>query len=89
MLCGATIDGNVNVHNNSATSWIGAGGSCTAGNSIGGSVQVSSNRVSGGPSAVLGGNTIAKNLNCSGNTPAPTGSGNTVSGNEAGQCAGF
>jgi subtilase family serine protease len=89
VLCGATIDGNLNVHNNSATSWIGVGGSCTTGNSIGGNVQVSGNRVTGGPSAVLGGITIAKNLSCNGNNPPPTGSGNTVSGNEGGQCAGF
>ena len=52
-------------------------------------MQVSNNKVSGGPSAVVGGNTIGKNLNCNGNNPAPTGGGNTVSGNNNGQCAGF
>ncbi len=89
VICGAMIDGNLNVHNNNATSWIGVGGSCTSGNSISGNVQVSNNKVSGGPSAVVGGNTIGKNLNCNGNNPAPTGSGNTVSGNNNGQCAGL
>ena len=89
VICGAMIDGNLNVHNNNATSWIGVGGTCTTGNSIGGNAQVSNNKVSGGPSAVVGGNTIGKNLNCNGNNPAPTGGGNTVSGNNNGQCAGL
>jgi hypothetical protein len=37
----------------------------------------------------ISGNTIGGNLECFGNTPAPNGSGNIVSGAMLGQCAGF
>jgi hypothetical protein len=34
-------------------------------------------------------NTVAGNLRCEGNDPAPTGGGNTVSGDKEGQCSGL
>jgi subtilase family serine protease len=89
VICGSTIDASLNVSNNKATTVIGTGQGCAAGNSIGGNVGVNNNKVSGGPSAVIGGNTIGGNVACATNSPAPAGGGNTVSGSESGQCTGF
>jgi hypothetical protein len=36
---------------------------------------------------VITGNTVGGNLECRNNTPAATGSGNTVLGNKQGECA--
>jgi subtilase family serine protease len=87
--CGSEIDGNLQLQGNHAQSRIGATGPCAAGNSIGGSVMLMSNTVSGAPAAVILGNTVKLNLMCSGNSLPPTGSGNTVGGVKQAQCAGF
>jgi hypothetical protein len=91
VVCGSTINGNLDVHNNKSASTIGVStGTCSAGNSVGGDVHVHDNSVAGAsPSAVIAGNTIGHNLDCTKNTPAPAGSGNTVAGHKSGQCSGF
>ncbi len=88
VLCGAQIGNNLNVHGNRNQTVIGVSGACTTGNSVGNNAYVLANHVSGGPSAVIAGNTVSNDLDCLGNTPAPTGSGNTV-GRNIGQCAAF
>ena len=90
VVCGATIGGNLDVHSNKNTSIVGVSSpACSAGNSIGGDLHVNDNKVASGGSAVVSGNTVGHNLDCHGNTPAPTGGGNTVSGHKTGQCSGF
>ena len=78
------------------------GGISVTNGGIRGGVSLLLNRISGGArivnirsrndmSSTIAGNTIAGNLVCSGNEPAPTNGGvqNTVSGQTIGQCAGF
>jgi subtilase family serine protease len=88
-ICGSTIDGNLEVHNNASTTTIGTSPTCTTGNTIGGDVHVHNNAVAGAPSAVVDNNTIGQDLVCQKNSLAPTGSGNTVAGSKTGQCSGF
>jgi hypothetical protein len=88
VVCGSTIQGNLDVHNNRSTTWIGTSPSCTAGNTIGHDLNVHDNNVSGGPSASVSDNTVGHNLDCHGNNPPPTGSGNTAA-RKSGQCATF
>ena len=54
-------------------------------NIVGGDVQIFTN--TGG--ADIRNNTIDGNLQCKDNNPAPTGSGNDVSGDREDQCEGF
>ena len=90
VVCGSSIDGNLDVHDNRSPSTIGVStGTCSAGNSVGGNVQVTNNRVAGPVSAAITGNTIGGNLDCHNNSPAATGGGNTVQGKEKGECAHF
>jgi hypothetical protein len=88
VLCGAQIGNNLDVHDNRNETVIGVSGACTTGNSVGNDTNVYNNRVTGGPSAVIAGNTVSHNLLCILNTPAPTGGGNTAA-HKTGQCAAF
>lgn len=54
-------------------------------NVIGGNAQIEDNRYW----QRVYGNTIRENLDCSGNSPAPVGSGNRVGGSKTGQCRGL
>lgn len=55
-------------------------------NTVGGDLQVSSN---GGSVAIdISGNSISGNLHCKGNSPAPTGGGNTAA-KKKDQCKNF
>jgi hypothetical protein len=79
----STVGGNLQCQNNTL---------CRVDSStILGNLQIMNNTTRG-PSEIFG-NTIAKNLLCQNNSPPPTGSGNTVSGNpdqnSEGQCKGF
>jgi hypothetical protein len=77
-----TIGGNLEIHNS-----LGGGfGFTVLDNSVGGNVHFDNN--SGEPSSNLGRNAINGNLQCQGNTPPPTGAGNTAK-QKQGQCAGL
>jgi hypothetical protein len=79
---GSTIGGNVEIHNS-----LGGGfGFGVDGNSVGGNFHFDNN--SGDPSSDISSNTIKGNLQCQGNTPPPTGAGNTAK-HKQGQCAGL
>jgi hypothetical protein len=56
---------------------------------VGGNVQVDNNVSASQHPSQIGPNSIAKNLQCQGNSPPPIGKGNKVAGNKEGQCAGF
>jgi hypothetical protein len=77
------LGGNFQCHDNTAD--------CFADSDlVGGNVQVNNNVSPGVPSDISD-NSILGNLQCQGNSPAPTDSSgaNTVEGNKQGQCAGF
>jgi hypothetical protein len=77
---GATVGGDLQCHNNT--------GPCDVENStIGGNVQIMNN--TSATASVINDNIIAKNLQCQGNSPPPTGGGNMVGGNREGQCESF
>ena len=98
-ICGSTIDGNLTIQQSSSQSYwqigpeldgsVGAGvvtdGVGCTGVTVGLNL-VFQNNLGGGD---ITDNQIAGNLDCHNNTPAPTGGGNTVGGNEKGQCTGF
>ena len=77
---GSTIGGNLTVQQSSSSSF------CSVDGAVVGRNLTFQNNLGGGDIFV---NTIGGNLDCHNNTPPPTGSGNTVGGNEKGQCAGF
>ena len=81
----AHIGGDFQCHDNTAACV--ANGEGTA--AVGGNVQVNNNVSSPGDPSQIFANSIAKNLQCQGNSPAPVGGGNTVAGNKEGQCAKF
>lgn len=83
-ICGTTVLGNLQFHNNATAVAIGQGTATCPGNSISGGLQVQNNTAA----ATIIGNTVSGNLQCSGNTSI-SGSGNTVSGHKQGQCAAF
>jgi probable HAF family extracellular repeat protein len=102
-ICGTKIEGNLEVEGNAAAVMIGQGGACS-GNTVHGNTQVQDNTaamsvigntVSGNlrvqdntaATAVVG-NTVSGDLHCSGNASI-SGSGNTASGDDHGQCAAF
>ena len=82
-VCGANINGNLQVDGNAATVMVGQGGACS-GNTVLGNVQIENNTAA----MTVIGNKISGNLQCSGNSSI-TGSGNTASGHKQGQCAAF
>jgi len=102
-VCGTTVTGNLQFHNNGTAVQIGSASSSCAGNTIGGNLQVDNNT---GSTAIFNNtvagnlqdqdnvgstqvvnNTITHNLQCGGNTLI-TGGGNTAS-QKQGQCAAF
>jgi hypothetical protein len=86
-ICDTTINGNLQVDQSSADSpWdIGQAPTCSAGNLVRGSLLFVNNDALG----LISDNSINGNLQCSGNTPPPSGGSNTVSGNKQGQCSGL
>lgn len=74
---GGEVEGNVQLEN--------GGAATVTGVTIDGDLQSSSNS---GPQQFRN-NVIDGNLQCEGNEPAPTGSGNTVGGDKEGQCSGL
>jgi hypothetical protein len=79
-LDGSTIGGNLEIRNS-----LGGGfGFDVHGNSVGGNFLFEGN--SGDPSSDISTNTIKGNLECQGNTPPPTGAGNSAK-QKLGQCA--
>ena len=80
-VCGVTVNGNLEVHNNSAQ--VDIGGASCAGNTIGGNLQVLNNT---GSTQVFR-NTVRNNLDCEHNASI-AGGGNTAR-QKQGQCAGF
>jgi hypothetical protein len=79
---GNTFQSGVTLSSNTA-------GVTLTGNKIGGGVSITGNSGPAHSVQKVGGNTIAGNLACSGNSPAVTngGSPNSVSGNRSGECA--
>ena len=92
-----TIRGNLLFENNSEGGTVSGdkiGGNLTYDSNTGGANDVSTNSVGGnlqfnrnmtGPNTVSG-NHASGNIQCFGNSPAPTGSGNTAGGVKSGQC---
>jgi hypothetical protein len=88
VICRSTISGRIEV--------IGSGGLIQIGgdqpapdcgsNLVNGEILLDSNDAG---DIVVANNLVFGNLNCFNNTPAPTGSGNEISGNTTGQCAGM
>jgi len=97
MIMGDTIHGNLLFENNSEGGTVSGdkiGGNLTYDSNTGGANDVSTNSVGGnlqfnrnmtGPNTVSG-NHASGNIQCFGNSPAPTGSGNTAGGVKSGQC---
>jgi sugar lactone lactonase YvrE len=81
-ICGATIRGDLHLHNNGTAVDIGANG--CGGNFIGGNLQVQNNSAA----VDIFGNTIGGNLQCGKNSPPPSGGGNSAMAKQ-GQCSGF
>jgi len=81
-ICGATIRGDLQFHNNGTAVEIGANG--CAGNFIGGNLQVQNNTAA----IEIFGNTIVKSLQCGSNSPPPSGGSNSAAAKQ-GQCSGF
>ena len=79
-LDGGTIGGNLEIVN----SFGGTFGFSVSGFSVGGNLLFEGNL--GEPSSVISTNTIKGNLRCDGNTPPPTGAGNSAK-QKLGQCA--
>jgi hypothetical protein len=97
---GDKIGGNVTYYGNSGGGTVqndAIGGNLTYDSNTGGANDVSTNSVGGnlqfnrnmtGPNTVSG-NHASGNIQCFGNSPAPTGSGNTAGGVKSGQCKGL
>ena len=83
VICGSTIDGNLQIlSSGSSSSWqIGGCGPVT----VSGNLQFQSNAGTGNTIVQT---TVRGNLQCQGNHDV-SGSGNTVTGNRQGQCAGL
>jgi hypothetical protein len=81
-ICGSSIKGDLQFHNNGTAVDIGATG--CAGNAVGGNVQVQNNTAA----INIFGNTIGSNLQCSSNTPNPAGGSNSAK-TKQGQCSSF
>jgi hypothetical protein len=62
------------------------GGYEVTGNQIAGTTTIVNNTSDPGEESEVKNNRISPSLNCSGNTPPPTGGGNTTSGAKTGQC---
>jgi hypothetical protein len=84
--CGSTINGSVQVTGAASFGSIEFGGpNCpNGGNTIGGNLVDTNNAAS--PNHIISGNRIGYTLYCVGNSPPPTGGGNTAP-NKVGQCA--
>jgi hypothetical protein len=81
-ICESRVGGNVQLQNNGTP--VDIGGNGCPGNIIGGNLQVQNNSAA----VDIFGNTIAKNLQCGGNTPPPSGGSNSAVAKQ-GQCSGF
>ncbi len=81
-ICGTTVKGNLQFHNNGTAVDIGAAG--CVGNSVGGNLQVQNNTAA----VNIFGNAVGHSLQCSSNSPAPAGSGNSAAARQ-GQCSSF
>jgi uncharacterized repeat protein (TIGR03803 family) len=82
-ICGATVRGDLQFHNNAAPVEIGSTAGACPGNSIGGNLQVISNTAL----VQIFDNTISNNLQCQSNSSI-TGGGNTAK-SKTGQCSSF
>lgn len=71
----STVGGSVQLTSNTARAGV-------ARNRVGSDIQLFSNR-----GALASSNRVDGNLQCKGNSPAPTGGGNVVQGNKEDQCA--
>jgi len=80
-ICNSFIGGSLQVTSNSAPFAIGDAVACSAGNTIVGTVQISSNTAK----VRISNNTIGGNLQCSGNKPQASGGHNKVSGIKQGE----
>jgi hypothetical protein len=103
-VCGSTVKGNLQFHNNGSPVVIGWAAPWCAGNRIGGNLEVNNNTASiaiynntvGGNVQVqtntaatqVFNNTIKQSLQCQNNSPATTGGGNTAA-QKQGQCSAF
>jgi lysophospholipase L1-like esterase len=103
-VCGSTVKGNLQFHNNGSPVVIGWAAPWCAGNRIGGNLEVNNNTASiaiynntvGGNVEVqtnsaatqVFNNTIKQSLQCQNNSPATTGGGNTAA-QKQGQCSAF
>jgi hypothetical protein len=81
-LCGNWVSGSTKVLASGGAVLVGGSASC-AGNDVRGSVVVQDNAAY----VAIAGNTIRRNLDCTGNDPAPEVGTNTVRGTKIGQCA--
>lgn len=91
-ICGSSITSNLTWQNNRSQVEIGVAappGGCTP-NAVGGNVQIQSNQVAAPAThaATLYGNTVSGNLQCQGDVPAATSSGDIVRGKIQGECTG-
>ena len=86
-ICGTSIGGNLQLQRNVAQVSVGAPPSCRA-NVVNGNLEAQHNTSPTAPSISIDGNSVGGNLQCTGNTPAAVGTGNTVSGKSSIGCAG-
>lgn len=82
-LCGNWVRGNTSVLASGGAVLLGGSSGSCAGNTVGGGVAVDNNVAY----IEIAGNTVRRNLSCTGNEPAPVVGTNTVSGTKLGQCA--
>jgi hypothetical protein len=85
IFCGNTLAGNPEFTGNMTLLTIGSPTEACDGNRVSGNIIVRNNQAE----AEISDNDVNGNLQCSGNTPPPTGGGNRVDGNAEGQCRGF
>jgi len=81
VICGSTLNGGLQLSQNSAPFTIGNASDCSAGNTFGGNVQITNNTAK----VRIARNTIRGNLQCAGNRPQATGNNNQVTGVKQGE----
>jgi hypothetical protein len=82
-ICGAKLDGNVQLSTNATPIQIGSSNASCLGNSFGGNVEIDGNTAA----VTVYNNAVGKNLSCSNNTSI-TGGGNSAQ-KKNGQCSNF